>query len=208
MEWVKYLYNKFIMRDLVGKMVPGVIELYALIHLAGVQNNLHVAKWPWPAYVLVAAAAVVTALAFQTLAEWVGIHSASPTPRRIIFFRSPESWQQIDTDFRSRLSVITQATEQQWSKEAAAQRERLVYLKEGSGNLGIAVLLVIPVLEYQFGWGPVLLFAFSILLVGTHFVHAKRQAEHELHSLWRTANGNDRGTLIAMASRLGIHLPG
>jgi hypothetical protein len=208
MEWLKYIYEKFFMRDLLGKITPGSVELYALVHLAGVNDKVDVTSWPWPVWVLAAAASLITALAFQILAEWVGIHSASPRPRRVLFFPTWGNWKKINQDFRVRLSLITQATAQQWTPNAATQRERYVYLKEGSGNLGTAVLLVIPALALQDAlicWA--LLAAFAIVLLATHFVHAKRQAEHELHSLWRTAvDDNTKRTLKAMAQRLNIQL--
>lgn len=203
MDWVRYIYDKFFMRDLLGKITPGVIELYALSILAGAGVPTHAMKWPWPLYFVVAAAAEVTALAFQTLGEWVGIHSASPRPRRVLFF---PAWGRIYEDFRSRLSMITQASTDEWSKEAGMQRERLVYLKEGAGNLGIAMLLLAPTLECLQGWGISLMLLFSGLLIGTHFVHGRRQAEHELRALWRKAKDRDRADLEEMARRLGITL--
>ncbi len=81
------------------------------------------------------------------------------------------------------------------------------YLKEGSGNLGTAILLVIPALDYGKGRiGPVLLIVFAAVLIATHFTHARRQAEHELHFLWHTDDEDRKKVLEDMAGRLNIKL--
>jgi hypothetical protein len=209
MDWVKYIYERFFMRDLLGKIMPGSIELYAIVHLTGMDDILDVTKWHWPIWLLAAAASLVTALAFQTLAELVGLHSASPRPRRILFFFACRNWKNIYQDFRVRLNMFRLATTKQEAPDAAIERERFVYFKEASGNLGIAVLILLPVLFPKISWiAFALLLAFSILLLATHFIHSNRQAEYEIHFLWHKEVDNNatKRILETMANRLNIQL--
>ena len=78
--------------------------------------------------------------------------------------------------------------ERQW-REIGQQRERMTYLKEGSGNLGLALLVPASVftsecLSSTAGLPhPVLFLALyitAIFLIVTHWVHAVRQAAIEI----------------------------
>lgn len=175
-ELLNVLYEKFLMRDLVGKLGPGFVTGSALLAYFDL-DVIAVVPADVGQWILVALLPAMWSLgvALQILAEFIGLHSASPRPRWVLFYPTWGSWQKVNSDLDERIALIGSAT---WTESARQQRERFVYLKEASGNFG-AASLVAAALALHSGAG-LLSGKFLVLLVIatglflSHLVHAVR----------------------------------
>jgi len=185
----KIVYEKFFMRDLLGKILPGTIISLAILSSLGITDTSKIIPFQELRSLLwlfILAWSILAGLALQILGELIGFHSASPRPQRILFFIKITKWYQVNEDFRERLSLIRNASDEQWTSGAKEQRERFVYLKEGSGNLALALLVLF--LRYMFSGSafyplPMAILLFAIILYWSHLIHATRQAFFEIRTL-------------------------
>jgi len=174
------LYKQFFLRDLLGKIVPGglvALSLYSVLPEAA-RNALVVPNGSsWYVGLIWFALLLVLGLGLQIIAEWLGFHSAHPRPLTICFFRSAKGERARDL-FRSRQADF-QKTATEAQKE---QRERYVYLKEGSGNVAFGLLFLAAI--YHSHWELlVAILAVALILWYTHIVHRSRQAYYEMKVL-------------------------
>ncbi len=85
-ELAKTLYEKFFMRDALGKVTPGFIAILALVHASGIEPvDLMAdvpAEDPWllVVYVPIIPACYLVGLGLQTVGEYLALHSANPRP--------------------------------------------------------------------------------------------------------------------------------
>jgi hypothetical protein len=190
-DFVKVLYERFLMRDLLGKVGPGLITAFSIISALGIDliGLLSAArKTMWLFWLAALPIFFIIGLAVQIVAELLGLHSASPRPRYyLIIFSSWGAWRDVNIDFDRRLALLRNAPSNALSSDAQAQRERFVYLKEGSGNMAAALIVTLVCilvekapLSYD-GILPVVLFCLA--LFASHFIHAKRQAIFEIRTL-------------------------
>lgn len=178
------------MRDLLGKVGPGFVAvapvLTALkINVAGLLPD---EKTLWLLWVAAIPILFLAGLALQILGERLGVHSASPRPRYyLLFFSTRGCWFEANQDFDRRLALFRNVPPPSSTADAQAQGERFVYLKEGSGNMAIAIIVaLISLIAVGLPWTAVrclLLLLLSLVLFTSHFMHAKRQAVFEIHVL-------------------------
>jgi hypothetical protein len=189
---IKVLYEKFFMRDLLGKIGPGFAATVAVLKALNVElTSLMLGKDAlWLLWVASIPIIYIIGLSLQILAELVGIHSASPKPRYIFLKSSTGNWKKANDDFDLRLTKIRKATSIEWGDGAKEQRERFVYLKEGSGNFAMASIIVIISLLFK---KPIeqmcdifILIGLSLVLYASHVIHAKRQARFEIRTLFES----------------------
>ena len=189
-DFASIIYEKFFVRDLLGKILPGFIVTITLFSICDIQNfsdlipfyEIRSILWviilPW---------SLLTGLALQILGELLGLHSSSPRPKRIFFIiPTCEAWKKVNKHFKKRLTKLKNASDTEWTINAKEQRERFVYLKEGSGNLSLSLLfLFIYLLISDKGYIQVLipLFIFTLLLYWSHLLFATRQAEFEIRTM-------------------------
>lgn len=187
-DFTKILYEKFFMRDVLGKLGPGVIATVVLLYaVADPMSAATIAKLLEGGVVFFIALPLfyMVGVALQISGERIGLHSASPRPRYIlVFFRSCGNWAKANTDIDDRLALINTAPPDKWTDGAKEQRERLVYLKESSGNMALA-LCVAAVCFYTRSQTSISLLAgiFAIVLYVSHLMHAERQARFEINVL-------------------------
>jgi hypothetical protein len=169
-----------------GKLGPGVFVLAMISYMLGGEGLdtsmipttlLWVAGLPF---------AYLIGLGVQILGELLGLHSASPAPRYILFYPTKFS---ANIDFDTRMALISKATDTQWTVYSKEQRERFIVLKEASSNMSIAVLIIL-VLAWSGLWGMninVFCKVAGIVVVGvlylSHRIHANRQANFETNVL-------------------------
>jgi hypothetical protein len=187
---VKVLYERFLMRDLLGKVGPGFVAVAAV--LTALQINIPALlpdeKTLWLLWVAAIPILFLAGLALQILGERLGVHSASPRPRYYLYFFSTRGrWREANQDFDRRVALFRNIPPPSSTADAQAQRERFVYLKEGSGNMGLAILVaLICLLTGGLPWTDircVLLLVLSFVLFTSHCMHARRQALFEIHVL-------------------------
>jgi hypothetical protein len=174
------LYKQFFLRDLLGKVVPGTMVLLALYSIIP-QEARNALALPdgssWYMGLIWFAFSLVLGLGLQVVAEGLGFHSAHPRPLTICF-RRYEKGEKVRDLFRSRQAQFQKtATESQ--KE---QRERYVYLKEGSGNVAFG-LLFLAAAHLHNRQLLVTILIVALVLWYTHIVHRPRQAYYEIKVL-------------------------
>lgn len=188
-DLAKVLYDDLFKRDLLGKIGPGSLALLALALamevpklLTSLPNGLQ-----WLVVVASVALAFVMGVALQVVGELLGLHSASPRPSRLLLFKTGGSWQRANSAFEWRLSLIRNATADQWRSGSQMQRERFVVLKEASGNMGLALLVVVGCLLARDSMEHLAVLvsvaALAFFLVVSHYRHARRQENFEINVL-------------------------
>ncbi len=197
-DLTKVLYEKFFMRDLLGKVGPGFVAIVSILKVLNVDvSTLMPGKeTTWLLWVAALPIIYMVGVSLQILAELVGLHSASPKPRYVLFKLSTGDWCKANDDFDLRLTKIRNATSDKWGDGAKEQRERFVYLKEGSGNFAVASFIVILTLLFDkpkehFSEIIILIFL-SIAMYASHIIHAKRQARFEIRTLFEASLINEQ----------------
>ncbi len=189
-ELLKSLYEKFLLRDVLGKVTPGALATTASAWALGYATPpllTTLKDWNWYALALIPVFYLV-GVALQIIGEFLGLHSAAPYPKAILLVPTRKTWRQAYDDFSSRLSLIRRATSAQWPPAAQEQRERFVYLKEGCGNMALALLLLALarpawMAPHAFGQQSFLLALGALFMWLSHVIHARRQATFEIKTL-------------------------
>lgn len=191
-DLAKVLYERFFLRDLLGKVAPGYFAMLALFAVVGGDGRAtlgvgHPGDQGWLLWVSALPAVYMVGLALQVLGEFIGLHSPSPKPRYVCFFKATGLWREANADFDDRLAIIRNAAAERLTAGAREQRERFVVLKEASGNaaLSILVVLVTGVLNDVTNSRPtwVVLSLLAAILLVSHFLHGQRQARFEINVL-------------------------
>lgn len=103
-DFANILYKQFFLRDLLGKIVPGSLALFALYLLLPQEARDAIVApgdFSWYFEVILFALSLVFGLGLQIVAEWLGFHSAHPRPLTILFLRTSRGAKARDL-FRSR----------------------------------------------------------------------------------------------------------
>jgi hypothetical protein len=186
---VNILYQKFFLRDVVGKLAPGGVVVLALV------QNLETMRTTGLLLGLVLVALFfLIGLALQVIGELIGLLSASPKPHHVLllpvgwlqrllpFFAR---WWQVNEDATERQVRLYSASPRQIAPEALAHWEYLAALREGAGNLSIGLLAAVLLTASDDGrFGLLALLGFFVLLAA-HKLFAKRQARFEITILAR-----------------------
>ena len=201
---LKVLYEKFFMRDILGKVTPGFIIVLTLLYFFGftdyISNPNVQPKGPFLfiLYIIAIPICYLFGLGLQISGEIIALHSPSPKPLSFFCVYRRKSWIKAFNEHRDRLAIInTKISEDNLRADIKAQRERFLYLKEGSGNLALALLFVSIIMIIKKPMSPIILenrlsliiilIICSLLLEITHYLHGSRQASFEIRAL-RNAN--------------------
>lgn len=193
---VKVLYESFLMRDILGKVAPGFVSVYAGAAAFSIETTQYLPdeRALWLLWVSALPILFLVGLAVQIASEFIGLHSASPRPRYVLLGIGNliakkmcwNNWTSVNRDFDRRLALLRNPPTGELGAEFQAQRERWVSLKEGSGNMATALLIAGTTLAWKsdtcFG-EPVVLICVSLILYSSHFVHSHRQAVFEIRTL-------------------------
>jgi len=178
-EFANILYKQFFLRDLLGKIVPGAIVFLALYSIIP-KETVSVVSMPdsldWLLGLVLFASFMLFGICVQTIGELSGLHSAHPRP--LIAFLQNEKGVKARNLFRERQA--------RFGKEAndsqKEQRERYVYLKEGTGNFALALFISAFAV-----WGQwqlmILMVLISVLAYFTHMMSRSRQGYYEMKVL-------------------------
>lgn len=189
-DFAKVLYEKFFMRDFLGKLGPGAIV--AVLFWKALASNSSISELAnIPGFILWVVGvplAYSLGLGLQILAEFIGIHSGSPAPRYILFFPTKFA---ANADIDERIALIGNADDSQWTDTNRSQWERYVVLKEAAGNMGSALLVFLilfatGLLGSELVGGKVLWVfggVFTACCFMSHWIHANRQANYEIRTL-------------------------
>lgn len=175
-DLVKYLYEKFLMRDLLGKVVPGLLFIFCLSHALEIDPRLFLTKFPIPEWLyglMIFGISILAGLGLQVIGETLLLVSAHPHPISILW--QPRKGREARRLFRKRMSDFSKG-QNEAQKE---QRERYVYLIEGSGNLSLSFLSASIT---QLG-NPKMAISFIglfVLFLFVHKIHVSRQAHYEI----------------------------
>lgn len=132
------LYNKFLLRDFVGKIVPGAVLLFSIGSLALPTPRLRL--WlshrtlGWVA--IVAGIAWTLTLGLQSAGEWAGLWDYFPRSTSEIVTVAPDSFRTATLRVDQFLATATDGQKLQY--------ERFVVIKEACGNLFLAICLALP----------------------------------------------------------------
>ncbi|MBI3247157.1 MAG: hypothetical protein HYZ50_11700 [Deltaproteobacteria bacterium] len=216
--FARILYQKFFLRDVVGKVAPGGIVVAALLLSLdlGVVDLLSTPKVVRGLVAPVAfACCFLAGVGLQVAGELLGLLSASPKPHHVLFLpvgwlrRLPPCahWWQLNEDSAERLVRIRCAAPGDVGTEAMAHWEYLSALREGTGNLALALLVLVGRCVTAPEAAPaevVVALLFSAwLLWSTQALFAKRQARFEIALLARAGLLNVEETL-AMGRTMGL----
>ncbi len=214
--FARILYQQFFLRDVVGKVAPGGIVIAALLW----SLDLSVADLlsaPKAGRGLVApvgfACCFLAGVGLQVAGELLGLLSASPKPHHVLLLpvgwlrRLPPcaQWWQINEDSAERLVRIRCARPDEISTEGLAHWEYLSALREGTGNLALALLAVVGSCLTVFASMPALvtLLFCAWLFWAAQSLFAKRQARFEITLLARAELLSVEETL-AMGRSMGL----
>lgn len=199
-DFAKVLYEKFFMRDYMGKLGPGAVVLVMVGYMLH-GEGLDISRVPTALlWVPGLPFAYLIGLGVQILSELLGLHSASPAPRYILFIETKFS---ANTELDERMALIGKATDTQWTVNAKEQRERFVVLKEASGNMSMAVLIGLVLAWSGLGGANISVFhkVAGIVIVGvlylSHRMNAIRQANYETNVLEKVGllSGDEAGKM-------------
>lgn len=184
--FARLLYQKFFLRDVVGKIAPGGIAVLAAV------QSLERLQVGGVLFTLVALGVFfLFGLALQVVGELIGLLSASPKPHHVLLVpvgwlqRAPvfAHWWQVNEDATERLTRLQCAAPGQISAEAMASWEYLAALRESAGNLALALL--VTALSFETGSIGVVALLLFFVLWSAHKLFAKRQARFEITILAR-----------------------
>lgn len=184
--FARLLYQKFFLRDVVGKIAPGGIAVLAVV------QNLERLQIGGVIFTFVALGVFfLFGLALQVVGELLGLLSASPKPHHVLLApvgwlqRLPvfAHWWQVNEDSTERLTRLQCALPGQVSAEAMAYWEYLAALRESAGNLALALL--VTAMSFETGSIGVVALLLFFLLWSSHKLFAKRQARFEITILAR-----------------------
>ncbi|MGE0680313.1 MAG: hypothetical protein AB7P69_05320 [Candidatus Binatia bacterium] len=187
--FARVLYQKFFLRDVVGKIAPGGVVVLALA------QNLETMRTPGlPLGLVLVALFFLIGLVLQVIGELLGLLSASPKPHHL--FLLPVGWLQrilplftrwwqVNEDATERSVRLLGVSSHQIVPEAFAYWEYLSALREGAGNLAVGLLAAVLLVASENGqFGVLALLGFFVLLAA-HKLLAKRQARFEITILAR-----------------------
>lgn len=206
-ELAQILYQKFFLRDLLGKIVPGAVFVGVLLWLfyplpvadtqqASQPYLLDFLLTNFGTTLLAFGALWVLGFAVQTLSEF-------PFIRPILFASWPRPWDKNSSGFHTeRLALFvadrqstdpTATASQGITPDHMAQRERFVVIKEACGNTAFGIALGIAAYwaySIGFAWPQppcrfslIILSSCSLVLWVAHVIHRRRQAAYELRAL-------------------------
>jgi hypothetical protein len=119
-DLAKILYEKFFMRDLLGKVGPGFVATFAVLKTLDVDVTAVVPRKEalWLLWVAALPALYIAGLALQISGERLGLHSASPKPRFLLFFSTTGNWAKANEDHDRRLVLTRNAPPDKWGDGA------------------------------------------------------------------------------------------
>jgi hypothetical protein len=155
-DTIKYLYNQFIIRDMLSYVTPGAILIWTTIDLFF--SDLADRNLAWPYYIVMFGVFYATGFALESLNELVGTrirreYRSSLRQRINILFTS--TWEirrtsdgKIDEDYDETVFWWTEGFKRDYKffdktkkdKEAQQGRERIVVIKVMSGNILVAII--------------------------------------------------------------------
>ncbi len=157
------LYNRYILRDFLGKIIPGAIAIAALYMGARglVEAKALVTTLPLGGWIAAIGASWVAGFAVQSLGEFFHLIAYYPKPYIFPCGRPQRIWGNIRDEIslannaqeiRTQLKDVVFGSEDQWNdfwfgvQRASDERgreivERTVIIKEACGNSGISLLL-------------------------------------------------------------------
>lgn len=187
--FARIFYQKFFLRDVVGKIAPGGIVLFALM-----QNLEVLGEKGLTASLVLVAFCFLIGLVLQIIGELLGLLSASPKPHHVLLLPVGwlqrvlplfTHWWQVNEDATERFVRLHCASARQIAPAAFAYWEYLAALREGAGNLSLGLLMASLFTASESGqFGVLALLSFFVLLA-THKLFAKRQARFEITILAR-----------------------
>ena len=171
---VDKIYEKFLLRDVFAKIVPGFILLttivFSITHdLTKTQNLL---QFSW---LIVIGFSWILGFGVQGIGELTSLIRYYTKD-----YETDKKWYIAYNKFNSNAS-----------SEEKSNCERLVVIKEATGNMAIAFLLSIIIVNISFAitdsphfkssisiFGTIIIFTISLILLRMHRVHSRRQCHY------------------------------
>jgi hypothetical protein len=196
-HWFTLLYTDFLLRDVFGKMVPGLVVLLSLLVVAGIGDlDTKALAFDWWSWVFVIGLAWTFGFAVQSVGEALGIIRYTPptavtgsssTRRERLAAWSRRvgarvSWRPArgeDEHFRAAYRELMQVTAC-CSADVRRHHERFIVIKEASGNAGCSFLLALALLGVNRlfpwpGWSGLALTVYGLALLRMHHRAVWRQ---------------------------------
>lgn len=195
--FVNVFYQKFFLRDVLGKVAPGCVVCLTLVQALDIPSADLLTAWHpagWVRSFVEIALFYLIGVTLQVTGELLGLLSASPKPHHILFlpvgwlrqWPACRRWWQINEDYAERLMRLRGA---QLPATITEHDDYLSAIKEGTGNLSLALFVVAAVSW----WSPpdgqlgvvTALVGIAFLLWSSQLLLAKRQARFEITVLAR-----------------------
>ncbi len=153
MEIVKYLYTEFILRDVFGKVIPGLVLLVSGMAIASGQSPSMVVEqvpnWTTPALLFAVGAAWIAAFTGQEALRLTSDATAR-IAKQIGFGAGFAKLDYIETDVRFLIAAARVQSDDKERTEAQLEAlrknsERHVIIKEATGNACVALLVFLAV---------------------------------------------------------------
>ena len=182
-EVTKILYEKFFMRDLLARIIPGLLVVVALLkHKNAVAQITWMADQDIPNWllgILIIGTSYFVGLSLQNLAEFLGAFSTYTSPRFFLFIHVknlPWGWckkaQIVGQHSAKRFAVIrTQADK--LGSEVLTQRERFAYLRDGSCVFSMALSVVCLIEWLSVGFNIAVMIPVLTMIIVLFLSHLK-----------------------------------
>ena len=186
-DFFKFLYERFLMRDIIGKLTPGFIVFLTfyysfedtIFHNILVEQHWKVGIW------LIFPISYLIGLILQITGELLGLHWSCKAPKYILFvptgcIRFFKKYHEEHLNNTRDLSLIDE-------DNVRILDERHIALKEGTGNFSLALLVLITVgtLTDNLDISKYIIPLIVLCLLGliSHYVFMRRQIAYEIKVL-------------------------
>jgi len=182
---IKYLYDKFILRDVLSFITPGAIVVLAATHLFFPEVCYYHYHIPWPFYIVIFGVFFVAGFAVQCLGEIIGFIRFTPYPEnnwrrrgRIFCCNWRKDYDKADSketniwfwEEHRKSNEFFEAINRDTmnNQDVRLGRERLVALQQMCGNGFIAILIAVILFSISLcpaTWVKILLASLVALLL-------------------------------------------
>ena len=172
---VDKIYERFILRDIFAKIIPGLLFLSAVQFFIEGKFTI-VIKISHTTWIVVIGFAWILAFGIQSLGEWIKHYHIYDKK----LYKDNDEWNEAGIAFRAKAS-----------RHDKSVYNRLAVIKEATGTLGLAIIMSTIlvaarllnlewklIMEFDFLFSVIICILFALLLIRMHRVHARRQSEY------------------------------
>jgi hypothetical protein len=186
-ELLSNIYARYIMRDFLGKVLPGAI-IFITFYISFLKKYIAIEEvfkhdipviLYWITAFLLIGLFHVIGLSAQLAGEFLALHSPHPKPYKLFSLIALPKGKIARESYNERQQKLENYT---LTRDQKKQVERFVYLKEESGNCAIA-FLISGIMLFHFTEIGIALLIIGLICYYSHVVHRSRQVYKEIQVL-------------------------